>query len=851
MGRFRLAWIQIRSQLGQLSVAIIVIALGVALSAGMLLANAALRDSFENSIDAMAGRADLVVSPLSGGTLDEAILDTVRSVEGVEAAAPLLLGDGFIEGENPIRVRIVGVDMLDDATVRVYDRSPAEAAGVSDPLLFLSQQDSIIAPQRLLERLQLKKNDALSVMGPAGRRSLVARGVLSDAGLSQAFGGDVLVMDLEAAQTFLALPARLSQIDVRMNADSAPSAVAASLRTTLAPHLAIDFTAKRRRQLTSSVDAFQAMLNVIALIGLVLGALITSNRLATTYQQRLWEVGVLRGLGWSPRLLMSTLLVEAAVLSLLGCGLGLPLGVVFANFIVAPVGDTLALNLRQSILTPSVRVQVLPLALASGAGLFAGVVSAGFPAWRAASVEISQLRADKGRRAPSPIGQTRRRTTASLIVVAVVSLILQEATAFAPFGWIAILTLPCVGILLVRPSLEALGPPLGALLGDAAAIGLRDQGRAPGRAVGAAVVLFVGVGLVAWVGTTGNSFEQFVTNTVSSVSRAHLVVDGAVGELDTGQGSQRLSGSILVDLSAVPGVRAVSGEAVAVSGADVGILAVDASRLTDPDLGGWVLATSSLPDAIGTVTRGEGVLVDPQVLRNKKASIGSPFQFQTPAGPVILPIVGIVRTYFLSPNGTVVIERSLYEKLWGDHSVSRAFVALEEEADAPLAKREIVDRIGDKYRIRIVDRVEYDSWTAQSVRRGFAFLDAMVVLTVFVVFLGTVDGLAANVIERTREIGSLRSLGYSGHDMASMVVGQALAIGVVGACLAVLIGFAMSLAFVGGVLPDILGWDLEIYPDYRSPLIAAALGVLACLVGALVPALRASRMPIASALRYE
>jgi hypothetical protein len=42
MSRFRLAWIQIRSQLGQLSVAIIVIALGVALSAGMLLANARL-----------------------------------------------------------------------------------------------------------------------------------------------------------------------------------------------------------------------------------------------------------------------------------------------------------------------------------------------------------------------------------------------------------------------------------------------------------------------------------------------------------------------------------------------------------------------------------------------------------------------------------------------------------------------------------------------------------------------------------------------------------------------------------------------------------------------------------------
>jgi hypothetical protein len=48
MSRLRLAWIQVRSQLGQLAVAIVVIALGVGLSAGMLLANAALHKVSRN-----------------------------------------------------------------------------------------------------------------------------------------------------------------------------------------------------------------------------------------------------------------------------------------------------------------------------------------------------------------------------------------------------------------------------------------------------------------------------------------------------------------------------------------------------------------------------------------------------------------------------------------------------------------------------------------------------------------------------------------------------------------------------------------------------------------------------------
>src|SRR5262249_18292217 len=147
----RLAWIQIRSQIAQLGIAIVVIALGVALSAGMLLANAALRQSFETSTDALAGRADLVVTSLSGGTIDQQILDQVRAIDRVDAAAPLLIGDGFLNGAEALRVRIVGVDMLDDETLRVYRANPSGQTSIQDPLIFLNQPRSVIAPRRLLK----------------------------------------------------------------------------------------------------------------------------------------------------------------------------------------------------------------------------------------------------------------------------------------------------------------------------------------------------------------------------------------------------------------------------------------------------------------------------------------------------------------------------------------------------------------------------------------------------------------------------------------------------------------------------------------------------------------------------
>ena len=84
-----------------------------------------------------------------------------------------------------------------------------------------------------------------------------------------------------------------------------------------------------------------------------------------------------------------------------------------------------------------------------------------------------------------------------------------------------------------------------------------------------------------------------------------------------------------------------------------------------------------------------------------------------------------------------------------------------------------------------------------------------------------------------------------------MVLAQALAIGAVGAGLAMFLGIAMSYVFVQGMLQAIVGWELEVYPMYAGAAAAAALGIIACLLGGVVPAVRASRISIVAALRYE
>ena len=84
-----------------------------------------------------------------------------------------------------------------------------------------------------------------------------------------------------------------------------------------------------------------------------------------------------------------------------------------------------------------------------------------------------------------------------------------------------------------------------------------------------------------------------------------------------------------------------------------------------------------------------------------------------------------------------------------------------------------------------------------------------------------------------------------------MVLAQALVIGAAGIGLAIILGMGMAFAFVEGVLPSTLGWHLKAYPTYGVAAGSALGGIAACVAGALLPAYRAARLSIVSALRHE
>ena len=142
------------------------------------------------------------------------------------------------------------------------------------------------------------------------------------------------------------------------------------------------------------------------------------------------------------------------------------------------------------------------------------------------------------------------------------------------------------------------------------------------------------------------------------------------------------------------------------------------------------------------------------------------------------------------------------------------------------------------------------------------FLGSIGAVSLFVATVGIVNTMYVSVMERTREIGILKAIGYRPKQIMGMFLSEAALTGVVGGVCGLLLGYVLSF-LMGGVLgglggpvrfgPGGGGGGMSIQPVFSTELILFSLTfpVLLATLAGLYPAWRASRMNPVVALKYE
>jgi putative ABC transport system permease protein len=124
------------------------------------------------------------------------------------------------------------------------------------------------------------------------------------------------------------------------------------------------------------------------------------------------------------------------------------------------------------------------------------------------------------------------------------------------------------------------------------------------------------------------------------------------------------------------------------------------------------------------------------------------------------------------------------------------------------------------------------------------FLRVLVALSAVVSSLVVMLAMYTTITERTREIGILKAMGASRSYIVGIIEKEAILISVIG----LLVGFVISL-LAGYLIHKVYGLVFEY--SWAWALVAAAIGVLGGILGALYPAWRASNLDPVSALAYE
>ena len=825
------------------------IVLGVAVFVGMHTANQSVLFAFSRTIDRIAGKTELQVTAGETGFAED-VLEKVQSVPSVRVAVPVIeaVVDTNIAGEG--NILILGVDFTGDRSLRDYDLESGDEAVVDDPLVFLAQPDSLIVAKEFAEKNHLDVGSRLPLGTAEGLKEFTIRGIMKSSGLTTAFGGNLAIMDVYAAQKMFGRGRTFDRIDLAVQPGTSIAQSQQELRSLLGPGFQVDVPSGRGQQFEAMLAAYSMMVNISSLFALFIGMFIIYNSFAIAVTQRRSEIGILRALGATRRQIRWLFLGESAVTGLVGSLVGLLCGVLIARGIASSIGALISdvYGIAQGADELATSPWLLGGALAIGVAT--SVIAALIPARSAAQVDPVQA-LQKGKYQVLSGGESRVRLVlaVTLGLFSVGCLTIGTSRLLFYLGYVlailvALLLSPLLSLALartIRPILKAVRPVEGALAADSLI-------QAPRRTSASVAALMLSLALaVAFAGMAQASYSS-VINWMNVALNPDLFVMPSQNVVIR---TIRFPSEMGRDLEAVPGVsrvQLVRDARIVFRGTPVMIVAVDVESIAQTSARKPVAGDAS--EMYRLAAAGKGLMVSDNLAQLQKLRLGEMLEVPAPGGVIRLPIVGVVEDYS-DQQGTIIMDRSLFTHYWNDDSVNIFRLYLQPGADVPDVKRRILSRFEGQRRVFVLTNVELKNYILKVTDQWFGLTSVQIAVAVLVAILGIVNTLTVSITDRRRELGVLRAVGGLNGQIRRTIWIEALAVGSLGLVLGLALG-AMNLYYVLQIVhQDIAGMRL----DYQFPISVAATLVptilAAAFVAAIWPAEAAVRGSLVEALEYE
>jgi len=737
-----------RAVAGQELLAVLGIAVGVALLFASQVASQSLDGSVRQLATQLVAGTQYQLAARSSEGFPESILRDVRAVRGIHAALSLTEQSATVIGpKGRASVDLIGAD--------------PRFARFGGPLLRhfsareLLHQRAIALPVQIADAIGVHAfQDAVLQVRGVNKETFIGA-TLSEHEVGKLADSRIALAPISYAQDVTGSSGRITRVFVQVQPSETAAARAGLRAIAAAHHLNLVPADNDATLFAVAFGPAEQSEGLFSLISAVVAFLFAFTAMLLTVPERRRLIELVRNQGYERSEVVQVMVLDAFVLGVLACALGLAAGELLSiKFFHAEPGY---LSFAFPVGSPRI---VTPLAVIEAvcAGMLAAFLGVLTP--------VRHIMAAPLRAQAALVGPVRRWRVA-LVVVGVVCLCITTAVLIfrpsAALGGSIALVLAMIALLplLFDASIAGVkraGRPLGATSVRLAVAELRDpltRVRSLAVAATGAIAVF---GSVAITGAQHN-LEHGLDRTAREWNRSADLWVSPPGEANT-LGTTPFPSGVAHKLVGLPGVRSVGlyrGSFLDVGNRRVWVIAPPptAARM----LPTHQLTVGDIAQANARLSAGGWAILSEAIASEKHLHIGDGFTLPSPQ-PTTLRVAGL-STNGGWPPGAIVLNSNDYARAWGSTAASAVTIDTTAGASALQVKAEVTRALGPQSGLAVQTAGEREDEWKRISHHGLARLSEIARLVLVAAIIAMAGVIASMIWQRRERIASIRRQGFT------------------------------------------------------------------------------------------
>jgi putative ABC transport system permease protein len=818
--------------------AVVAIMLGVALAFAVHLINASALSEFSSAMRAVNGQPDLELRA-ANGNLDETIYARVAQHPLIDLASPVLEVSTYaLDAQgNKQPIKVIGIDALvaasvspallprpgDTANEKASDKA-SDKASVDDDRFAMFTANTVYL-NAAARKLQPDAAKTLSVI--TGLATGLGSAQVTVAGTVAAGGSALAVMDIGAAQDLFALQGRITRIDLRLAAGVDKAVVLKDLA--LPANVQAQALGDAEQRIGNLSRAYRVNMTVLALVALFTGAFLVFSVLSLSVAKRAQQMALLGVLGLTAQQRLKLVLMEAAVLGVVGSALGVALGTALAAAAMNLLGGDLGGGYFAGT-APTLQWNSGAALVYAALGLVAALVGAWWPARAAQALPLAQTLKGLG----AQVKRGKGVYIALFLVAACAVLIWAPAVFGLPLGAYAAIGALLIGGIGLLPPLVTLAYDRIAPLVATRALPMlaierarRVRETAAVAVSGVVAALSLAVALTVMVASFRTSVMQWMDILLPAPLYVRTATSSATAQ------TVNFSAAQVQAIAQLPGVARVSGLRATPLQLDPAqpSVALVALRIDDPakDL---PLVSGPVPPAQGVPAGAVPLYVSEAMVDLYGAQLGQLFKQNMPlaqqnnaqAAPnsIVNPVYYVAAVWrdYMRQFGTIAIDQRVYVRITGDAQVNDLAIWPSEGANAQAVQQSIRAYVNSQFAAsktvdvsKLLEFASADDIRASSLRifdRSFAVTYWLQAVAIAIGLFGVAASFSAQVLARRKEFGLLAHLGLTRRQILQVVASEGAAWTAIGSVAGCALGLMVSGILVHVVNPQSFHWTMDL-----------------------------------------